>query len=191
MGMASSKASALCYPTGMPARVPRWCWGLEGLLARQDRSNLLALHRNAQRLLEPLAVALTAADTAPDLAPRTFAGRIAAESIDQFLAGGPVRGPRELTSIAMRPMDDGERAEIFRNIEQAQRVKTRTLDPAQRVRSFDEIDPGLDDEQVRLESVRCLSCGCLPWHPGPARGAGCCDPCRCFFFCLRRSGRTK
>jgi len=96
-----------------------------------------------------------------DVAVRAVAaGRIAAESIDQFLAGGPVRGPRELTSIAMQPIDDRERAAIFRNIERSERVRTPTLKPERRLNSFDEIDLGLGDEQARQESVRCLSCGC-------------------------------
>jgi len=96
-----------------------------------------------------------------DLAVRAVAaGRVAATSIDQYLHRRPVVGPRELTAIALRPMDDEERAEIFRNIERAARVTTQMLDPAGRVHGFEEIDPGLAVEQAHSESLRCLSCGC-------------------------------
>ena len=102
-----------------------------------------------------------------DLAVRAVAaGRVAAISIDQYLAGRPVTGPEEPASIALRPIDDAERATIFREIEQAGRVKTPTLGLARRLRSFEEIDPGLGDEPARREALRCLSCGC-------AKAAGC------------------
>ena len=96
-----------------------------------------------------------------DVAVRAVAaGRIAAISIAQYLAGADVTGPVELTAIAMRPIDDGERAVIFREIERAARVTTSTLSLEQRLSGFDEIDAGLADEQAREESLRCLSCGC-------------------------------
>jgi formate dehydrogenase major subunit len=97
-----------------------------------------------------------------DLAVRAVAaGRIAATSIDQYLSGATVTGPAELTAIAMRPVDDEERAVIFRSIEQAARVATPMLEPERRLGGFAEIDAGLSEEQARRESLRCLSCGCL------------------------------
>jgi formate dehydrogenase major subunit len=67
-----------------------------------------------------------------DVAVRAVAaGRAAAASIDQYLAGRPVTGPEEWTAVSMKPMDDEERAAIFREIEQSSR-----------------------------ESLRCLSCNC-------------------------------
>ncbi len=102
-----------------------------------------------------------------DLAVRAVAaGRIAATSIDQHLAGQPVTGPEELAAIALRPVDDEEQAAIFRDIEKAERVPTPTLDMEQRLGSFDEIDQGLGDDQARQEALRCLSCGC-------AKAGGC------------------
>lgn len=96
-----------------------------------------------------------------DLAVRAVAaGRIAATSIDQYLNRQPVTGPREWTAIALRPIDDEERAAIFRRIERSTRVPTATLDREQRLRSFGEIDFGLEAEQARRESLRCLTCGC-------------------------------
>jgi len=102
-----------------------------------------------------------------DLAVRAVAaGRIAAASIDQLLTGRPVTGPEEEVAIALRPIDDEERAAVFRAIEQAERVSTPTLALERRTSTFEEIDRGLEDEQARREARRCLSCGC-------AKAAGC------------------
>jgi formate dehydrogenase major subunit len=96
-----------------------------------------------------------------DVAVRAVAaGRVAATSIDQYLHGRPVTGPTELTAIAMRPIDDGERAAIFREIEKSARVSTATLEMERRLAGFEEVDFGLSDGQAREESVRCMSCNC-------------------------------
>ena len=96
-----------------------------------------------------------------DVAVRAVgAGRAAAASIDQHLASRPVTGPEEWTAVSMKPMDDEERAAIFREIEQSSRVATPTLDLDRRRTSFDEVDLGLGDEQAWRESLRCLSCNC-------------------------------
>jgi formate dehydrogenase major subunit len=101
-----------------------------------------------------------------DLAVERWPGRIAATSIDQHLRGEPVTGPEQLAAIALRPVDDEERAAIFRQIEQAERIVTPTLAMDRRLRTFEELDQGLGDEQARREALRCLSCGCL-------KAAGC------------------
>jgi formate dehydrogenase major subunit len=102
-----------------------------------------------------------------DLAVRAVAaGRVAAISIDQHLRGLPVTGPEQAAAIALRPIDDEERAAIFREIEKAERATTIALDAGRRLEGFDEIDPGLGDEPARREALRCLSCGC-------AKAAGC------------------
>lgn len=96
-----------------------------------------------------------------DLAVRAVAaGRVAATSIDQYLSGQPVTGPKEWANIALQPIDDAERAAVYREIEQATRVPTETLDMERRVSSFDEIDFGLDDERARTEAQRCMTCNC-------------------------------
>ncbi|MFB3826540.1 MAG: FAD-dependent oxidoreductase [Bryobacteraceae bacterium] len=89
-----------------------------------------------------------------DLAVRAVAaGRMAAASIDQYLRGEPVAGEPGMTDIAMRPIDDAERAAIFRDIERSARV------PVDEAR-------GLSGEDAAREARRCLSCGC--------RKADCC-----------------
>jgi formate dehydrogenase major subunit len=96
-----------------------------------------------------------------DVAVRAVAaGRVAATSIDQYLSGRPVTGPEEWTAIALRPIDDVERASIFREIEKSARVSTVTIDMDRRLTSFDEVDLGLGDEQAWQESLRCMTCNC-------------------------------
>ena len=96
-----------------------------------------------------------------DVAVRAVAaGRLAAASIDQYLGGQPVTGLPGMTDVAMRRIDDGERAAIFRNIEQSPRVPTATLPLEARLAGFGEIDGGLDPEQAEHEARRCMSCGC-------------------------------
>ena len=96
-----------------------------------------------------------------DLAVRAVAaGRIAATSIHQYLSGEPVTGEPSMTSIAMRPIDDAERAAIFRAIEQSARVPMPRIGMAQRLAGFDEVEGGLPPADAVREARRCLTCGC-------------------------------
>jgi formate dehydrogenase major subunit len=89
-----------------------------------------------------------------DLAVRAVAaGRMAAAAMHQFLSGQTVTGEPAMAGIAMRPIDDAERAAIFRGIER-------------RMRSFDQVESRLSDEDAVREARRCLTCGC--------RKADCC-----------------
>jgi len=96
-----------------------------------------------------------------DLAVRAVAaGRAAAASIDQYLAGRPVTGPIEPIAFAMRPIDDEERAVFFRQIELTKRVATTKLEMERRQSGFEEVDGGLEDDQARVEARRCMTCNC-------------------------------
>jgi len=96
-----------------------------------------------------------------DLAVRAVAaGRIAATSIHQYLTGEPVTGEPSLTGIAMRPIDDAERAAIFRAIEKSARVPVPSIPMERRLASFDEVERGLPPDDAAREARRCLSCGC-------------------------------
>jgi formate dehydrogenase major subunit len=89
-----------------------------------------------------------------DLAVRAVAaGRMAAAAIHEFLTGQPVTGEPAMAAIAMHPVDDAERAAIFRGIERC-------------TRSFHDLGSGLSDEDAVREARRCLTCGC--------RKADCC-----------------
>jgi formate dehydrogenase major subunit len=96
-----------------------------------------------------------------DLAVRAVAaGRIAAASISQYLSGEPVTGEPAMAGIAMRPIDDAERAAIFRAIEKSARVPAPRIPMEQRLASFDEVERGLPPDAAAREARRCLSCGC-------------------------------
>ncbi|MCP3980671.1 MAG: FAD-dependent oxidoreductase [bacterium] len=96
----------------------------------------------------------------PDLAVRAVAaGRIAAQSIDRRLRGLELVA-EEQTRVTMQPVDDEERAAIFREIERASRVETTTLGGDLRRSTFDEVVGTLSDAQALSESRRCMSCGC-------------------------------
>ena len=102
-----------------------------------------------------------------DLAVRAVAaGRIAAASIHQYLGGQAVTGEAALAGIAMQPVDDAERAAIFRAIERAGRVLAPGIPMERRLSSFDEVEGTLPDADATREARRCLSCGC--------RKADCC-----------------
>jgi formate dehydrogenase major subunit len=96
-----------------------------------------------------------------DLAVRAVAaGRIAAASIGQYLAGEAVTGEPASASVTMHPIDDGERAAIFRSIETAARVRLPELDLDRRLSSFDEVEGRLPAAEAQREARRCISCGC-------------------------------
>ena len=102
-----------------------------------------------------------------DLAVRAVAaGRMAAAAIHQFLSGEAVTGEPAMAGIAMRPIDDAERAAIFRAIEKAARVRAPEIPMERRLASFDEVEGRLPDEDAVREARRCLTCGC--------RKADCC-----------------
>jgi NADPH-dependent glutamate synthase beta subunit-like oxidoreductase len=102
-----------------------------------------------------------------DLAVRAVAaGRIAAASIHQYLTGQAVTGEPAIAGIAMQPVDDAERAAIFRAIEKTARMRAPEIPMERRLASFDEVEHALPRADAVREARRCLSCGC--------RKADCC-----------------
>lgn len=96
-----------------------------------------------------------------DLAVRAVAaGRMAAASIHQLVSGQKVVGEPALAGIAMHPVDDAERAAIFRGIEQASRVRAPEIPMERRLTSFDEVEHRLPAADAVREARRCLTCGC-------------------------------
>jgi formate dehydrogenase major subunit len=96
-----------------------------------------------------------------DLAVRAVAaGRMAAASIHQHLTGEPVTGEPVYAAIALQPVDDEERAAIFRSIERAPRVHLPELAMERRLASFEEVECRLSDAEALLEARRCMTCGC-------------------------------
>jgi len=96
-----------------------------------------------------------------DLAVRAVAtGRKAAVSIDQYLRGEAVLGEPFAAGINFKPMDDLERAAMFREIEKAARVRMPEIPPERRRGSFDEVELGLTEADAQREALRCMQCGC-------------------------------
>lgn len=96
-----------------------------------------------------------------DLAVRAVAaGRMAAFSMDQYLRGEPLTGEPHMANVALRPIDESERAAMFRAIEQAARVPMPEIPLERRVMTFEEVDLGLTDDGAHREARRCMSCGC-------------------------------
>jgi len=96
-----------------------------------------------------------------DLAVRAVAaGRIAAASIHQYLTGQAVIGEPAIAGIALQPVDDAERAAIFRAIESAARVRAPEIPMERRLAGFDEVEQALPHSDAVREARRCLSCGC-------------------------------
>ena len=96
-----------------------------------------------------------------DLAVRAVAaGRMAAASMHQFLSGEAVTGEPHMADIAMHPLDDAERAQMFRTIEKAARTPAHTISMERRRTSFDEVEGRLPGAVAVREARRCLTCGC-------------------------------
>jgi formate dehydrogenase major subunit len=99
--------------------------------------------------------------TGADLAVRAVAaGKLAATSIDQFLAGRPIQGDPEMFSVVIGKMDESELAEFFREVEEAPRAWMPVLAVEARKQSFQEVELGFSMETALSEAGRCLSCGC-------------------------------
>jgi formate dehydrogenase major subunit len=99
--------------------------------------------------------------TGADVAVRAVAaGKLAAISIDQYLAGRPVQGDPEMVSVLMGNLSEPELAELFRQIEEAPRVAMPELSLEERRTTFEEVELGLPIERAMGESRRCMNCGC-------------------------------
>ncbi|HBY62871.1 MAG TPA: glutamate synthase subunit beta [Solibacterales bacterium] len=96
-----------------------------------------------------------------DLAVRAVAaGRMAATSIQQYLSGEAVTGEPVSAGVVMNPVDDSERAAIFRSIEKAPRIALPELPMERRLTTFDEVEGRLPAAAALVEARRCMTCGC-------------------------------
>jgi ferredoxin len=80
--------------------------------------------------------------------------------MDQYLRGEPVVGEAQSAAVVFRPVDDAERALIFRGIEMAARVPMPEIEMERRLAGFDEVATGLTGTDAGREARRCLTCGC-------------------------------
>jgi NADPH-dependent glutamate synthase beta subunit-like oxidoreductase len=83
-------------------------------------------------------------------------GRKAAVSIDRYLKGEDMYQNREYEGSFETWLE----TEIKDGTEDLPRIETRKLDPAERIKSFEEVDLGFTEEQAVKEASRCLSCEC-------------------------------
>jgi len=84
-----------------------------------------------------------------------YMGRKAAESIDLFLRGEEYVEQLDVVSTR-RDVPDS----LFAHYEKNPRREPVLLEPAVRIKSDVEVDPGLGEELAVAEASRCLSCGC-------------------------------
>ncbi len=77
-------------------------------------------------------------------------GKEAAESIHRYLRGEDLRKGRELAETAIVPEE---------KIEQAERIRQKHREAADRVKDFGEVALGFDENDIIAEAERCLSCG--------------------------------
>jgi NADPH-dependent glutamate synthase beta subunit-like oxidoreductase len=79
-------------------------------------------------------------------------GKVAARNIDGWLRGKPYAEPQNapLASFAMLHLP------IFTDVDP---ISQSALDSAQRLRGFEEVVSGLNEQEARYEAQRCLSCG--------------------------------
>lgn len=96
----------------------------------------------------------------PDIAIRAVAaGRKAAMSIDQLLRGEEVVGDPDEIYVRMGHGDEVP-PDSYADAKPGDRVVMPVLEPATRVKTFDEVETGLPDATARAETERCLECGC-------------------------------
>ncbi len=99
--------------------------------------------------------------TGPDLAVRAVAaGKLAAESIDQYLSGKKVIGSLAAVNVVLGKLSEDELAVFLRGIEQAPRAPMPHLPIEKRRTTFEEVELGFSPEAATRESRRCLGCGC-------------------------------
>lgn len=83
-------------------------------------------------------------------------GRKAAKSLDRFLQGKDMYADREKEGSYETKLQ----RDLDTDVENLPRLKTRHIDPATRVKTFDEFDLGFTEDMAIKEASRCLKCEC-------------------------------
>jgi len=83
------------------------------------------------------------------------AGKEAAISIDRFVRGADLSEGRQKIYNAVNPAEVLEGAAVSKE----ERMKMPHLLPGDRVNNFNEVQLGFDEDRVKKEAQRCLSCG--------------------------------
>lgn len=85
-------------------------------------------------------------------------GRRAAESVDRFLQGKDLEENRNIEDTSS--YDTKLKREVSWEEVTERRVELNELDPAERIKSFDEVSLGYTKEQAQYEADRCRQCEC-------------------------------
>ena len=89
-------------------------------------------------------------------------GKIAAESIDNYLAAGAASSAAK--GFISRKEDFGEIPESeFLPLAKIEKEKMGELPVAERIKTFSEVELGFTEGQVMNETARCLECGCAAY----------------------------
>jgi len=88
-------------------------------------------------------------------------GRRAAASIDRYLRGVPLLELEERSPASVANLTEQEAFTLFsqRNGSSVLRGTVTSTPHQERMRGFGEVDPGLTEDQARIEAARCLQCG--------------------------------
>ncbi len=87
-------------------------------------------------------------------------GGKAAHAMNRMFAGGDVSAVEPFFNIT-KPRWDEYPKELLESYERKARAEMPELKPSTRVKSFDETELGLTEEQALEETTRCLECGCV------------------------------
>jgi formate dehydrogenase major subunit len=91
------------------------------------------------------------------------AGRRGAISIDQYVMGKAVTGDPVPYNHTMGKIDKVDK-KVAEGFDEVARIHMSELPPAERIKTFEEVETGFDPEAVRAEAKRCMECGCRDAH---------------------------
>jgi len=89
-------------------------------------------------------------------------GRRAAEAIQEYLATGSVT-PRRKEFLSRKDAWGKVPEEEFTDFTRIERERMPELPADERIKTFDEVELGLSEEQAVHEAFRCLECGCTAY----------------------------
>jgi len=90
-------------------------------------------------------------------------GKRASGAIDKFLEFGVAKGAPEKFYSFKHRFNDVPEHELY-HAAKVQKEKMKELDPAYRIKCFDEVELGFNSEQAENEVRRCLECGCSEYY---------------------------
>lgn len=86
-------------------------------------------------------------------------GKKAAGSINQYLQGKKITPDEAVFNVSKGSLNEVDKLE-FEIVEKQSRMKMPELEITERLKSFDEVELGLEQVNAMVEANRCLECGC-------------------------------